>query len=77
MKAITMSIQHKNLPLLATEIFKTQKNLNRIFMHKIFEEKVYPYTLHSGRNVLAPQSSTIGYGIENTRFVFLERRLVL
>ena len=69
LKANTVSIHHKNLQLPATEIFKTQKNLNPSFMNKIFDEKDTPYTLPSGRNILTPKSSTTGYGIENARFL--------
>ena len=69
-KANSVTIHHKNLQLLATEIFKTQRNLNPSFMnHQIFVEKDTPYTLRSGRNILAPQPNTTGYGIENARFL--------
>ena len=60
LKANTVSIHHKNLELLATEIFKTQKNLNPSFMNKISEEKDNPYTLRSGRNILARKPHNIG-----------------
>ena len=40
LKANTVSIHLKSLQLLATEIFKTQKNLNRSFMNNIFDEKI-------------------------------------
>ena len=60
--------QHNNLQLLATEIFKTQKNLNPGFMNRIFDKKNTPYTLRSGRNISAPKPSTTRYGIENARF---------
>ena len=69
MKANTVSIHHKNLQLLATEFFKTQKNFNPSFINKIFDEKDTPYTFRSGRIILAPKSSTAGYGIENARFL--------
>ena len=69
MKANTVSIHHKNVQLLATEILKTQRNLNPSFMNKIFEEKGNPYTLRGGRNILTPKPSTTGYGIENARFL--------
>ena len=42
LKANTVSIHHKNLQLLATEIFKIQKIPNPSFMNKIFEEKDTP-----------------------------------
>ena len=38
-------------------------------MNQIFVEKDTPYTLRSGRNILAPQPNTTGYGIENSRFL--------
>ena len=63
-----MSIHHKNLQSLATEIFKIEKNLNPSFLTKIFEEKDIPYALCSGRNILAPKQSRTGYGIENAHF---------
>ena len=61
-----VSIHRKNLQsqLLATEIF-TQRNLNPRFMKQIFVKKGTPYTLRSGRNILAPKPNTTGYGIEN------------
>ena len=68
-KANTVSIHHKNLQLLATEIFKTQRNLNPRFMNQIFLEKDTPYTLRGGRNILAPKPNTTGYGLENARFL--------
>ena len=64
-----MSIHQKNLQLLATESFRTEKNLNPSFIGKIFEEKDTPCTFRSGRNILAPKPSTTGYGIENARFL--------
>ena len=61
--------KHVTVHFHATKIFKPQKNLNPSFMNKIFEEKDTPYTLRSGRNILAPEPSTTGYGIENARFL--------
>ena len=63
-----MSIHHRNLQLLATEIFKTQRNLNPNFMNKLFDGDT-PYTFRSDRNVLAPEPSTTEYDIENARFL--------
>ena len=47
----------------------TQRNLNPSFMNQIFVEDDTPYTHRSGRNTLAPQPNTTGYGIENARFL--------
>ena len=71
-KANSVTIHHKNLQLLATEIFKTQRNLIPSFMNQIFVEKDTPYTLRSGRNILAPQP--IRQGMVLKMHVFLERR---
>ena len=72
LKANTVSIHHKNLQLLATEIVKAQKNLNPSSMNKIFDEKDTPYTLRSGRNILTPKPSTTRYGLN--MHAFSERR---
>ena len=40
MKANTKSIHHKHLQLLATEIFKTHKNLNPSFINKSFRRNI-------------------------------------
>ena len=69
MKANTVSSHHKNLQLIATEIFQTQRNLNPSFMNQVFVEKDTPHSLRSGRNILAPKPTTTGYSIENARFL--------
>ena len=38
----------------------------------IFNLKDAPYTLRSGRNILASQPNTTGYGIENAAFSWSE-----
>ena len=38
-------------------------------MNQIFVEIDTAYTLRSGRNILAPQPNTTGYGIENSCFL--------
>ena len=59
----------KNLQLLATEMFKTQRSHSPRFMNQIFVEKDTSYTLRSGRNILAPKPNTKRYGIENVSFL--------
>ena len=48
LKANTVSIHHKNLQLLATEIFKTQKNLNQVSWIKSLRRKIIhtPFVVH-------------------------------
>ena len=60
----TVSIHHRNLQLLATEIYKSQRNFNPYFMNQIFMEKDMPYILRSGRNISAPKPNTTGCGFE-------------
>ena len=59
----------RNLKLLATEIFKTQSNLNPSFMKQIFVLKDVPYHLRSCRNIFAPKPKTTGYGNESACFL--------
>jgi len=64
----TVPIHHKNLQLLATEIFKAQKNPNPTLVNKVFEEKDTLYIRRSGKNILVTKPST-RCGIENARFL--------
>jgi len=63
-KAESVSIHQRNLKLLATEIFKTQSNLNPSFMKQIFVQKDISYHLRSCRNTFALRPKTTGNGIE-------------
>ena len=67
-KAESVSIHQRNLKLLATEIFKTQSNLNHSFLEQIFVLKDVPSHFCSCRNVFASKPKTAGYGIENACF---------
>ena len=69
-KANTVSIHHKNLQLLATEIFKTQRNLNPRFMNQIFVEKDILHTPFVVAEIFWHQKpNTTGYGLENALFL--------
>ena len=68
-KAESVSIHMRNLKLLATDIFKTRRNLNPSFMKQIFVQKDVPYHLRSCRNIVAPKPKTTGYGIESACFL--------
>ena len=52
----------------ATDILKTQSNLNPSFMKQIFVLKDVPYHLRSCRNIFAPQPKTTECGIESACF---------
>ena len=45
------------------------RNFNSSFMNKVSEEKDTPYTLRSGKNILAPKQGMTEYGIEKARFL--------
>ena len=57
-KTESVSIHQRKLKLLATEIFKTQNNLNTSFMKQIFVQKDVPYHLRCCRNAFAPRPKT-------------------
>ena len=55
-KAELVSMHQRNLTLLATEIIKTQSNLNPSFMKQIFLQKDVPYHLRSCRNIFCTET---------------------
>ena len=68
-KAESVSIHQRNLKLLATEIFKTQRQLSPSFMKQIFVQKDVPCHLRSCRNTFAPRPKPKGYGVESACFL--------
>ena len=64
----SLTIHHRNLQLLMTEIFKTKNNLNPIFMKDIFATKNSYYSLRNPNHLQLPKVRTIKYGTENIQF---------
>ena len=60
----SVTIHHKNIQALATEIYKTLNNLNPIFMKEIFSLKTHNYPIRTQNlNYLNPR--TVSYGVES------------
>ena len=68
-KAESVSIHQRKLKLFATEIFKTQSNLNPSFMKQIFVHRDVPYHLRCCRNTFVQGPKTTEYGIESACFL--------
>ena len=64
----SVSIHHRNLQVLATEIFKAVNNLNALILNSIFHVKSNPYNLRSGTTLTTRNVKTTKYGIETLSF---------
>ena len=60
----SVTIHHRNIQALATEIYKTLNNLNPIFMKEIFSLKIHNYPIRT-QNLNYPNPRTISYGVES------------
>ena len=64
----SVSIHHRNLQILATEIFKAVNNLIAPILNSIFHVKSNPYNLRSGTTLTTRNVKTTKYGIETLSF---------
>ena len=64
----SVKIHTRNLRVLLTEVFKSLNKLNPMFMWEIFESKVTPYSLRSGKSLTLPPTINRRYGIEGLLF---------
>ena len=63
-KDYSVTVHHKNLQILVTEIFKVKNNLAHDIMKDVFELKEPPYNLRSESNHFTRQNvKTIYYGL--------------
>ena len=60
----SVTIHHRNIQALATEIYKTLNNLNPIFMKEIFSLKTHNYPIRT-QNLNYPNPRTVSYGVES------------
>ena len=60
----SVTIHHRNIQALATEIYKTLNNLNPIFMREIFSSKTHNYSIRT-QNLNCPNPRTVAYGLES------------
>ena len=64
----SVSIHHRNLQVLATEIFQAVNNLSAPILKNIFHVKSNPYKLRSGTTLTTRNAKTTKYGIETLSF---------
>ena len=60
----SVTIHHRNIQALATEIYKTLNNLNPIFMKEIFSLKTYNFPIRT-QNLNYPNPRTVSDGVES------------
>ena len=60
----SVTIHHRNIQTLATEIYKTLNNLNPLFMKEIFSLKTHNYPTRT-QNLNYPNPPTVSYGVES------------
>ena len=60
----SVTIHHRNIQALATEIYKTLNNLNPVFMKEVFSLKTHSYPLRT-QNLIYPNPRTVSYGLES------------
>ena len=60
----SVTIHHRNIQALATEIYKTLNNLNPIFMREIFSSKTHNYSIRT-QNLNYPNPRTVAYELES------------
>ena len=63
-----MTVHHRNLHRLATEMYKIKDNLSPIPVQGISKEHVNTYDLRNNRSWELPKVRTIHYGTETIRF---------
>ena len=65
----SVSIHHKNIQVLATEIFKIFKNLSPDIVREIFQERSVPYNLRSDNNFASRHVNSVYHGTESLSFL--------
>ena len=64
----SVSIHHRNLQKLATEMYKVKNNISPIPVTEIFKENNIQYNLRKKRNWECAKTRTVFYGTETIRF---------
>ena len=63
-KAGTVKIHHRNLQILAVEIYKALHNYSSILMSELFKLKDIDYNLRGGKRLNSTNIKTVYYGTE-------------
>lgn len=64
----SVSVHHKNLQTLMTEIYKSTHHLNPQFMWDFFREKETPYNLRTNNLLKLPPTRTVSHGMNSLTF---------
>ena len=65
----SVSIHHKNLQTLATEMFKISNNLSPEIVKKIFQERIVQYNLRSYNKFASRQVNSVNHVTESLSFL--------
>ena len=65
----SVSIHHRNLQALATEMFKISNNLSPDIVKEIFQKRIVPYNLCSENSFMSRQVNSVYHGIESLSFL--------
>ena len=64
----SVSIHHRNLQVLAIEMFKIKNNMAPEFLNEIFQERALPYNLRTNSNFPSRQVHSLYHGTESLSF---------
>ena len=66
----TVSIHHRNLQVLATEIFKIKNNIATKIINEIFQNMISSYNLRKNSRFYVRKVHSVYYGTESLSFLF-------
>ena len=65
----SVSIHHRNLEALATEMFKISNNSSPSIVKEIFQKRIVPYNLRSENSFMSRQVNSVYHGTESLSFL--------
>ena len=69
LKAGTIKIHHRNIQILAVEIYKALHNLSSSLMSELFSSKDMDYNLRGGSRLNSNNVRTVNYGTETILYL--------
>ena len=65
----SVSVHHRNLQVLATEVFKIRNNMTPEFLNEIFQERSVPYNLRGNNPFRCRRANSVYHGTESLAFL--------
>ena len=65
----SVSIHHRNIHLLGTELYKTRNNISSHIMNELFEQRNIIYNLRSQTNLTTGPISTFSNGLRSLKYL--------